>query len=460
MKRPNVLLITADHMRYDCMGCVNPAAITPSLDRLAGGGVLFERLYVQNPLCMPSRASIFTGRYPSNHGVRTNGIPLPEREVTLAHVFAQEGYRTIQVGKLHFTPHKDRDHAAAHPRYGFHEMVLSDEPGCYPDEYVRWVRARDRGMVEKVRMPVPHYERRDSFDHRALDFDESWTHAGFVATETIRALKENGSKSLFLHAGFYNPHPPLYVVRKYVEMYEGRELPDRVARSGEMEDKPEYFREAHRKFAQVDEETWRRHRMFFYAYVTAMDAQIGRILDALDELDLAENTAVVFVSDHGDFLGDHGLTGKWFQNYDSVIRVPLLMRLPGKLEGGARVRGMAESVDILPTLCELCGLEIPEGVKGRSVLGALEAPEFRDSVFVDFRTPGGPGVKTVRTTKAKYHKTSEGDEVLFDLERDPDEYVNVARDPSERGLLEEMRERMLLRVLQAEDDLPARTNLY
>jgi len=147
VKRPNVLLITSDHMRYDCMGCVNPAAITPNLDALAGAGALFERFYVQSPVCMPSRASIFTGRYPSNHGVRTNGIPLPEHEVTLAHVFAAGGYRTVQLGKLHFSPHKDRDHSAPHPRSGFHEMVLSDEPGCSPDVYVRWVRARAPEMV-------------------------------------------------------------------------------------------------------------------------------------------------------------------------------------------------------------------------------------------------------------------------------------------------------------------------
>ena len=460
MNRPNVLLITSDHTRHDCVGSVNPAAITPNLDRLAEEGVLFEQCYVQNPLCMPSRASIFTGRYPSNHGVRANGIPLPEDELTLAHVFAQGGYRTIQIGKLHFTPHKDRDHAAPHPRYGFHEFLLSDEPGCYPDEYVRWVRARDERMVEKVRVPVPYYERHDSFDHRVLDFAESWTHAAFVATETIRALGENRERSFFLHAGFYNPHPPLYVPRRYVEMYEGKKLPERVARAGEMEDKPEYFRDACGKYAHVDEETWRRHRMFFYAYVTAMDAQIGRILEGLDELALAERTAVVFVSDHGDFLGDHGLTGKWFQNYDSVIRVPLIARLPGRLEGGVRVRGMVESVDVLPTLCELCGLEIPQGVKGRGALAMLDGTEFRDSILVDFRSPGGPGVKTVRTSRAKYHKTSEGDEVLFDLEKDPDEFVNVARDASARGLLEEMRDRMLVRILQAEDDLPPRTNLY
>jgi arylsulfatase len=157
---PNILFLTTDQQRFDGLGINSGGRVrTPCLDALAREGTNLQDFYVNSPVCGPNRACLLTGRYPQNHGVRVNGIPLPQSEVTLAHALRAAGYVTANLGKLHFLPHSGRDHTASHPSYGFDVATVSDEPGCYPDPYIQWIRRVAPEMEAKVRVPIPNVER-------------------------------------------------------------------------------------------------------------------------------------------------------------------------------------------------------------------------------------------------------------------------------------------------------------
>src|SRR6266542_3142884 len=390
--RPNILLITTDQQRYDCVGANgNPLITTPNLDRLATAGARFEQCYIQNPVCMPSRASLLTGRYCQNHGVRKNGAPLDPDQPNMAKALLAAGYHTASIGKIHLIPHFGRDYEQPHPsrEYGFKTMINSDEPGCYRDAYIRWVEREHPEHLDAVRAPVPvppGYEMPEQYkayppapaggrgllDGRRLDAPAEVSHSAWVATESIRFLREraagaaSGEEPFFLHAGIYAPHPPLFAPEPYDTMYDPATLPLPLRREGELEDKPSHFRGGARRNLEVTDAEWQRAKAFYYGMVSLADAQIGRILAALDELGLAENTIVVFTSDHGEALGDHYQTGKGPTNYDSIVRVPLIVRGPG-VPAGRRVAGLVEHVDVAPTLLEAAGVESYTGMKGRSL---------------------------------------------------------------------------------------------
>jgi len=481
--RPNILLITTDQQRYDGVGANGNSLIrTPRLDGLAAQGVRFERCYIQNPVCMPSRASLLTGRYCQNHGVRKNGTPLDPAQPNLAQALLAAGYHTASIGKIHLLPHWGRDYEQPHPslEYGFRTMINSDEPGCYHDEYLRWVEREHPEYLEAVRAPLPvppgsaippSYVNvpggRGLFDGRRLEAPAEVSHTGWVATESIRFLEahaeraRSGEEPFFLHAGIYAPHPPLFAPAPYDTMYDPAALPLPRRRPGELDDKPAHFRAAARRNLEIADGEWRRAKAFYYGMVSLADAQIGRILDALDRLGLAEQTLVVFTSDHGEALGDHYVTGKGPTNYDCIVRVPLLMRWPeGGLPAGRVVRGLVEHVDVCATLLAAAGVPAYPGMKGMSLLPLArgETERGRPDVLIEFRDVlSGFSVKTIRSERYKYTRSRRGgetEEALFDLEHDPDEFQNVASDPGYAAALQEQRSRLLDRLQDAEDDLP------
>ena len=481
--RPNVLLITTDQQRYDCVGANgNPLIRTPHLDRLAAEGVRFEHCYVQNPVCMPSRASLITGRYCQNHGVRKNGTPLDPQQPNLAHALLAAGYHTASIGKIHLIPHWGRDYDQPHPslEYGFRTMLNADEPGCYRDAYLRWVEREHPECLEAVRAPLPVPSGasippgyvvtpggRGLFDGRRLEAPPEVSHSGWVATQSIRFLEaraaraRSGDEPFFLHAGIYAPHPPLFAPPPYDTLYDPSKMPLPVRRLDEMDDKPAHFRAAARPHREVPDERWRRAKAFYYGMVSLADAQIGRLLGALDGLGLAETTIVVFTSDHGEALGDHYVTGKGPTNYDCIVRVPLLVRWPaGGLSRGRVVGGLVEHVDVCPTLLEAAGVPAYSGVKGASLLplarGAVD--RGRPDVLIEFRdVKTGFSVKTLRSAEYKYTRSRRGgatEEALFDLEADPHEFRNAAPDPAYAPVIQQFRSRLLDRLQDAEDDLP------
>ncbi|NLF30694.1 MAG: sulfatase-like hydrolase/transferase [Planctomycetes bacterium] len=458
MRRPNVLLLYTDQQRWDALAAAgNPHIRTPNLDRLAAEGALFENAFCNNPVCMPSRQSMLSGQYPSSLGCCCNGIAMREDVPTLATVLKPCGYHAATIGKLHFLNHSDRDHRECHPTYGFDTVIVSDEPGCYDDAYIKWVAEHDGGAVDACRVSSPpacvgpRIEKHGRNTHQPYVFEgpEHLTHSAFVADQTIAFLRARRNETFFAIAGFFAPHAPLNPPQRFVDMYNPADLPLPVMNEGENQ-------------LGLSDEQWRVVKAYYYALVSHVDDQIGRILAALDELGLSDNTIVVFTSDHGEHLGDHGRVQKGPPGLDSCVHVPLLVRYPGRIARGRRVGELVEAVDLAPTLVDWCGVQPPPIFQGRSFRPLLEGRpyEARTSVFIEYRDPFGSSWKAVRTHAFKYCRSNTGAELLFDLAADPYELASVAGDPACAAALHTMRDELLQRWFSVERQYPRRTAAY
>jgi arylsulfatase len=456
--RPNVLLLYTDQQRFDALGYTGNRHIrTPHLDALAATGGCFSHAYCNSPVCMPSRQSMLSGQYPSALGTTTNGIEMREETLTLQRVLKPYGYTTANLGKLHFCNHSNRDHREPHPAYGFDRLVLSDEPGCYDDAYIKWVEMRAPDQVEACRVDTPpawqgtprHRQPRGTTTPYVFQGPEHLTHTAFVADETIRFLEDAQAGPFFAVAGFYAPHAPINPPQRFVDLYDPAEMPLPLRNPGEDR-------------TGLSDDDWRRVVAFYYALVSHIDDQIGRILAAVDALGLRENTLILFTSDHGEHLGDHGLVAKGPPGLDSCARVPLIASCPARF-GPLGVRNeLIEAVDLAPTILDMCGVQVPPVMQGRSFRGLLEGRGYtpRRSAFIEHRVPFGTSWKTVVTQEFKYAASNGGDELLFDLAHDPHELHNVAAAPECAGALAEMRAELLRRWFDVEHQYPLRTAAY
>ncbi len=449
-KKPrNVIWITTDHMRYDCIGANgNPAMHTPNLDRLARNGVSFDRCYANNPLCMPSRCSFMTGCYPQQTGVMGNGQELPaDFAPTVGHCFANGGYRTVQIGKLHFENHEDHD-LDPRPRnsYGFDVFQASEEPGCYEDAYRTWLRGEYPELVNTFTVPRPMSEARHNGKKHLTVLDAPWeaSHSGWIATQACRYLGAWGLRKepQFLHLGFYAPHPPLNPTREMFAPYAGIDVPPPLRSENDWNDR-----------GKLDQETLIAYKRHFMAMVSGVDMAIGKLLDFLERNSLLEDTLIIFSSDHGDTCGDHGSTGKNPNGYESIMRLPLIMHWPAGLgaSSGRRVDQLIEMIDVLPTILELSALPVPAAMSGYSYAEALQNADpvqGRQDVYAI----KGDGDLMLRTENYKYVRNPIGQgfrEVIYNLTADPCEYRNVVDEPGNRQLLADLRERALERTLHA-----------
>jgi len=391
-KRPNVLIVYTDQQRRDSLGCYgNSLAKTPNLDKLASEGVLFENYFVQNPVCMPSRMSFLTGRYCSSLGVGDNGNSFPESAVPVHKIVKPYGYHTAQIGKLHFQPHAKRDHRDMHTDYDFDTFILSDEPGCYDDAYIKWVESIKPEIVEKVRVALPpaafKYEKksycnngRDTHEPYIFEGDEEFTHSSFVASEMCNFLENSKDKSFFAIAGFYAPHAPLNPPKKFVDMYNPDEMP--LPKVGENEEVLPVLK-------NVSPEKWQKIIAYYLALVSHVDDCVGKILDTLKRTGQENNTIVIFTSDHGEFLGDHGRIQKGMPGHDCIVRVPLIIKYPSKISRGTVVKELVEGIDVVPTILDYCGIQIPRVVQGNSLKPLIEGKESfnREDILIEYFVP-------------------------------------------------------------------------
>ncbi len=457
MDRPNVLLLYTDQQRWDALGAAgNPHVHTPNLDALAGEGALFTHAFCNSPVCMPSRQSMLSGQYPSAVGCACNGVEMSEGALTLHRVLRPYGYHAANLGKLHFKNHSNRDHREPHPDYGFDELVISDEPGCYDDAYLKWVEGREPSQVDNCRCTSPPAVTRDRIEkhprntHEPYDFEgpEQLTHTAFVAEETIRVIRECGQRRFFAIAGFYAPHCPLNPPRRFVEMYDPAGLPLPAMNEGENR-------------LGLSDDDWRRVKAYYYALVSHVDDQVGRILTALEQRTLRESTLVIFTSDHGEHLGDHGLVQKGPPGYDSCARVPLIVSWPGRIAPQRRDE-LIELVDLAPTVLDCCGVQVPPAFQGRSFRPLLDGRGYRPraSVFIEYRDPFVSSWKVVRTRELKYCAAGDGTELLFDLNSDPNELTNLAERSDCAEPLAAMRAELLRRWFDVEKQYPLRTGRY
>lgn len=476
--RPNLLLITLDALRHDALGYAGLArAHTPRIDRLAASGTVFSRAYCTHPHCMPSRASLLTGRFPQAHGVWNNGVDLPARESGLVEVLRQAGYQTACIGKHHFRAHRRGFGASAadvpengegrFPYCGFETSEIADHTPS--GGYLAWVRERfpeclDRVLDPALERPAGHVLAWTS------DVPAEATRTDWILERSLHALDTLDATRPFLHwVSFLDPHHPYNPPRRFAELHDAANAAAPVCPHSDLAHLPAHYRHwrddvLSKRFGLGDEPR-RRWREIIRAYrgkVSHVDDRIGRLLDACARRGLLENTCIVLTSDHGTPLCDFGLAQVGPYSFESNIRVPLVWVNPAPATAAlpARCDALVSLVDILPAFFELAGLPLPAGVQGRSLLPWTVGRSGlrRDGLLVAQRWGRQPGgFRTLVTERWKlsvYADPSEGE--LYDLQDDPREERNLYSDPRFAGQRGRLAERLACELLATEDPLPLR----
>ncbi len=477
-KRPNILLIMTDQQRWDSLGVSGNALVrTPNLDRLAASGAYFTHAFVQSPVCVPSRISLFTGRYAHSHRNRVNYTPLDRSEVLMLAWLREAGYRTAAVGKLHYYP-PTKEEAL---RTGFDAVELHDGVPFTDawSDYVRWRNARDPLNYLPYRsLAKPIAEGKNPFRSSiAAEFtDTAWT--GERTREQLRQLA-GGDKPFFLHASFWKPHGPFEVAEPYASMFDGVDFPLPLRTTlADVEKFPlplaKLVLRDGPKVLDIPRERLQWIYRSYFGTINHVDVEIGGILQTLKQLGLTENTIVVFTSDHGAQLMEHGIMDKNCF-FEASVRVPLIVAWPGKIRAGTRSE-MIEMIDLLPTLFELLGLPEPKSCQGRSFAplladrGGKYVPHdaiFSENIIPEVITGGNldmpfekgrgiagirhPDAKMVRTERWKYNYYPEGSAELYDLKGDPHEQANLAGRPEQHEIEAEMKDRLLKWLTTADE---------
>lgn len=480
MNRPNILLITSDQQHWNTIGAWNSEIRTPNLDRLVREGTTFDRAYCPNPTCTPSRSSIITGMYPSQHGAWTLGAKLPEDRYTIGEAFSAAGYRTSLVGKAHFQPMKSsaefpslESEPIVHdldfwrqfhgPFYGFDHVELARNhanEASVGQHYAIWME--EKGNANWRDYFVPPTGTMNPEQLFRWPIPEQYHYNTWITERTnarLEAHKTNG-EPFFLWASFFDPHPPYLVPEPWDTMYDPERLTIPAITPGEHERNPPHFgmtQEAEPDFsawresgpgikihgyqshtAWYPEEKRKRLVAVYYGMISMLDHYIGRILDKLDELGLADDTLVVFTTDHGHFFGQHGLQAKGGFHYEDLIKVPFIVRYPGRVPEGRRSGALQSLVDLAPTFLRFCGLPIPRTMTGIDQSGVWkgEQASAREHVICEFHhEPTTIHQKTYVDERYKltvYYNRTYGE--LFDLERDPGEIYNLWDEAEYRDL--------------------------
>jgi uncharacterized sulfatase len=427
----NVLFIMADDLKCD-LGCYgHSVARTPNIDRLAARGVRFNHAYCQYPVCNPSRASLMSGRRPENTRIVDNATPPREilpNAVFLPQHFRQHGRRAVKVGKI------------------FHTGDAFEDPASW-DLDIRETRAAKNPPQQQI-------ARQQQRSGIVLRCEDPATWDGFVARRGAELLGElsDAKQPFFLAVGFRRPHSPYIAPQKYYDLYPSDRIPlipDPGQPWRELPDLALTYRQGKPRLPLADRQST---AAAYYASVSFMDAQLGVLLDAMDRLNLWENMVVVFVSDHGYHLGDHG--GLWHKMtlFENATRVPLIVAAPGIAP--AVTDALVELVDLYPTLSDLCELPMPAELEGVSFAPLLRQParEWKSAAF-SVVARGGTGTlgdrldskrlgRTLRMSRYRYTLWPDGAEELYDERRDPGELENLAARDDMSALRSELAKRL------------------
>jgi arylsulfatase len=491
---PNVIVIQVDQMRYDALGCCgNPFAITPNLDRLAAQGARFDRHFAANPVCMPSRASLMTGRYPSGHGLWHNGVALPrqsyvtfDREASgvaerqyegqiISHVptmpdtFAEAGYDTRAIGKLHLTP------TGADPAYGYEESrarwrsgEMKDWHGPYYGfqhvelavghgertigHYRHWLEERFPQVIDAIDSGQARDNRefRDLPDLYPSPIPVEAHHSTWIAERATSFLtNRNPEQPFLLYLGFPDPHHPFTPPRELADRFSNRPVVEPAPERDNTPSVPAAVSELHHagngrlSTRRLPAEAVTRVRQYTDAMVHLIDTAVGTILDTLNALGLSQDTIVAFTSDHGDWLGDHGLMLKDTICTKSLVHVPFILRWPGT-DLPATVATPMSNVDVLPTLCDLAGIRLPDDVQGASIIPDLLAPERRVALTYGYQhtiANHNFSIFDERYRLTLYPHTRETE--LYDHANDPREMTNLAHEPAHASTVDLLSSQLL-----------------
>ena len=490
--KPNILCFITDQQRADHLACYgNPDVKTPNIDALARDGVQFTRSFVTNPVCMPNRSSIFTGLTPQAHGVRENGMGLNPDIPVLADLLRQHGYRTASIGKLHLNPY-DYPISPDDPRYKHHETLESRQT---------W--------QENTKLPTPYYGFETTYftgGHGATIFGEyqhevgndvhaqlninhaactpsgakdSWKssidvnnhYSTKIAQHTINYLQDAQDHPFFVWCSLPDPHHPYMPPAPYANHHNPADIhfnPKR--RNGELELLPDYVarsREGRLTVGGLEGGsviTDAEHREILahtYGMIELVDEQIGRVIQHLKDTNQYDNTIIVFMSDHGDMMGDHWLINKGPFPFEGLLRVPTIWRLPQPMQGKqGTTDSFISSMDFMPTVLEFAGVTVPGHVQGRSYKGVLtgEVDAVRDSAYVAYdESYIHDRLRHLRTDDwAITCHAYRPDGYLFDLKNDPDELHNLWDDPAYAQQKQALMAQLAIENMRADSWLPTR----
>ncbi len=414
--KPNLIFVFGDQHRQCDIGCAgNRQVQTPAMDALAQEGMFFPNTFTNIPLCVPARGCLLTGKYPLNHKAVSNDLPLPLSETGIAEVFKSAGYATGYIGKWHLGGMPRDKFIRPEMRFGFDDWLGWN---CHHNYF----NAPYHDSVGN-QMQIEGYE---------PDFQTEYA---------IQYCREHADEPFCLYMSWGPPHNPYeHVPQHYKAMYPPEQLQLRPN--------------------AVDTPQIREDIAGYYAHITALDENLGRLMHALDELGIAQNTIIVYTSDHGDMLGSQGHVRKE-RPWDESIRIPFIIRWPGKIPAGVTRNTLLSLVDFMPSLLSLCGLEVPEGVEGRDLSAAMrnETLEEPEAVLLQIPLHGSEGVNAglqewrgIRTHRYTYARHQDGtDWLLYDNYADPYQLNNLINNQNSQQLKTELEVALKRWLIQIND---------
>jgi arylsulfatase len=484
----NILWICSDQQRWDTLGCYgNRFVETPNLDRLSNEGVHFENAFCQSPICTPSRASFLTGRYPRTTRCRQNGQEIPEEEILITKILSDSGYNCELAGKFHLSPCNPSVCPEMERRIndGYETFHWSHHSGngWETNAYHQWLKTRGKAYTER-----PHPESQHvTFGPNAEDHQTTW--CAETAIQFMKNQAETGEPWLF-SVNFFDPHHPFDAPEALLERYIPilNEIPLPEYRDGELDDKPPWQQREHKQayggypFDQMSDKDHRLVRASYFAMCDLIDQQVGRMLDALEETGQRENTLVVYMSDHGEMLGDHGIYLKGAHFYEPAVHVPLIFSQPGRLMP-QHISDLVELTDLAPTFLDAIGLPRQPGMQGKSIWERVvngvphSTTRHRKDIYSEYYNampadwsswhPGdkdssiGDHATMLRTETHKLiiaHGHDSGE--LYDLANDPHENRNLWNEAEHLGKKASLLKRLTDRMAWTTDPLPERRAVW
>ncbi|MEH6681488.1 MAG: sulfatase-like hydrolase/transferase [Sediminicola sp.] len=460
---PNILWITTDQQRWNTIGALgNKYVKTPNLDRLVKEGVSFLKAYAQAPICTPSRASFLTGMYPSTlHASKNGAANWPETAPLITKTLKDAGYECGISGKLHLSTamaHRPEDRPKDDGYQVFHYSHSPYQSGSAND-YIKYYKEKGIDIIDlkaKLGYVPEEYHQTTWCSDRAIDF-----------------IKEKREWPWLFSLNMYDPHPPFDPPKEYLDRYNIDQLPSPVFRESDIIEKTVFndvtFQSELKKYTERENKT---RLAKYWAQIDLIDVNIGRILKTLEETGQLDNTLIIFTSDHGDMVGDHGLVNKGCRFYEGLVRVPLIFWYPREIKQNIQSKALVELIDIVPTILQMTGLPGRKKVQGKSLLPILtgaKSPDYHkpyvrseyydtllqeDSTMINYGTMyRDEGYKIV-----SYHGHGAGE--LFDLKEDPYEFKNLWNDPRHMQLRFDLLKRSFDATVKSLDTGPKRLGRY
>jgi len=439
--RPNILWYCTDQQRFDTIGALgNPHVVTPTIDRLVGEGVAFTHTYCQSPICTPSRSSFMTGLYPTRvHNTRNGNESFPDWPPVITRLIADAGYECGLIGKFHLQSAGYR----TEPRIddGFSYWKFSHAPRDdwqAGHDYADWVRAQggDLNALRESETRVPTELHQTTWaSERAMEF-----------------IQQPHDAPWLLNVNIYDPHPPFIPPKSYADRFDPKNMPGPYFRESDLAQQARLSEIDFQGIAErPDQNAAHLQQSHYYAMIAQIDDQFARILDVLEMTGQRDNTVIIFTSDHGEALGDHGLFQKGCRFYEGLVRVPLIFSWPGRFGDNVRASALVELLDMTSTIIDLAGLDSPDYMQGKSLQpilrGAAPADHLREFVrseYFDALDPfftGGKGAYATMYRDARYKLSvyhSHGLGELYDLDEDRWEFHDLWDDPASQAKKSEL----------------------